>query len=350
MNYHDYYLLSFFDAKRSTSSAQLLHIFQGKRTPSMFYLAEINGWHHAFAQFKYITIEEIEAIIQRLLKKELIVSEDKGYVITQNGLDTMEEYFSEHYFPQLKRFTNLTIRTEFWARFQLFVQSFSEMSYQNKQYSPVIKHPQHQENVRLLFQQFPERREALLSKWIAEQTFLFEQLEVSRANVLAAQLTGHHKIGETKSQMQEQLEMENIEFLFYHQDTVEELLQIIQNNSDELVLLNAIVHQLHEETNYGLSSSTNLSYQLLQQGNDISSIANRRQLKENTVREHILEMAFVLKDFPISPFVPTSIYEKVVVGFEQHEDYSYREAKEDLIELEFMHYRLVELERIRLNE
>lgn len=350
MNYKGYYLLSFFNLQKPTSTSQLLHVFQGKRTPSMFYLTEKNGWHHAFLQFKRITIDEIEEVVQQFLQKKWLYPKEKGFVLTEIGLNELESYFSQRYFPKINRFTNLNIRSAFWERYQLFAQTFSEMAYKNQRYSPVIKHPQHQENVRLLFQQYPDQRKELVEKWVEEQKFLFTHLEESHSNTIIAQLSGHQIIGETKSQLQELLEMDQFEYALYHQDIIEEILNLIEENSEILVLLNAIVCQLHRETNYGLSSSTYISYELLKQGFDIDNIASRRQLKENTIREHILEMAFVFSDFPIAKYIPLPIYNQLHKDFETNENYTYRDAKEAIDELEFMYYRLVEIERIRMNE
>ena len=350
MNYKEYYLLSFFNLQEPTSSSQLLHVFQGKRTPSMFYLTEKNGWHHAFSQFKRITIEEIEKTVHQIFQKEWLSPTEKGFVLTEIGVNELESYFNQRYFPKINRFTNLNIRSAFWERYQLFAQIFSEMAYKNQRYSPVIKHPQHQENVRLLFQQYPDQRKELVKKWIEEQNFLFTHLEESHSNTVIAQLSGHQIIGETKSQLQELLEMDQFEYALYHQDIIEEILNLIEENSEVLVLLHAIVYQLHRETNYGLSSSTYISYELLKQGFDIENIASRRQLKENTIREHILEMAFVLCDFPNAKYVPQPIYEQLHKGFETIDNYTYRDAMGAVDGLEFMYYRLVEIERIRMNE
>ena len=350
MNYKEYYLLSFFNLQEPTSSSQLLHVFQGKRTPSMFYLTEKNGWHHAFSQFKRITIEEIEKTVHQIFQKEWLSPTEKGFVLTEIGVNELESYFNQRYFPKINRFTNLNIRSAFWERYQLFAQIFSEMAYKNQRYSPVIKHPQHQENVRLLFQQYPDQRKELVKKWVEEQNFLFTHLEESHSNTVIAQLSGHQIIGETKSQLQELLEMDQFEYALYHQDIIEEILNLIEENSEVLVLLHAIVYQLHRETNYGLSSSTYISYELLKQGFDIENIASRRQLKENTIREHILEMAFVLCDFPNAKYVPQPIYEQLHKGFETIDNYTYRDAMGAVDGLEFMYYRLVEIERIRMNE
>lgn len=349
MDYRMHYILSFFHSERPASSSQILHVFQGKRTPSMFYLAEKNGWHHAFAQFKNISEQSIEKVLQVLLQNGLITQKDKGFILTEKGQLVCNEFYEEHYYPRISSFTSLNIRKTFWDRYQLFVQTFSEMSYKNNRYTPIIKHPHHQENVRLLFQTFHKDRESLKVKWIKEQEFLFAQLDESRANILAAQLTGHHKIGETKGQVQEQLEMDDLEYSFYHQDSIEELLTIIQKHPEETTILHAIMSQLQVETNYGLSMSTNETFQLLGQGYSISDIADIRRLKENTIREHILELAFILYDFPFEAFVPEGLYQELNTAFEKNKVYSYKDAKNEFEELEFVYYRLVELERMRKN-
>lgn len=349
MDYRMHYILSFFNTERPASSSQILHIFQGKRTPSMFYLAERNGWHHAFAQFKNSSEESVDKVLQVLLQDALIEPQDKGFVLTQKGQLVCRAFYEDRYYPKISTFSNLTIRKKFWDRYQLFVQTFSEMSYENNRYTPIIKHPHHQENVRLLFQQFHKDKVLLKENWIKEQNFLFNQLGESRANVIAAQLTGHRKIGETKGQVQEQLRMDDLEYFFYHQDTIEALLEKIQKHPKEAVISHAIMSQLQIETNHGLSMSTNETFQLLGHGHTISDIANIRRLKENTIREHILELAFILYDFPFKAFVPEKLYQDLHTAFDKNETYTYRNAKNDFDDLEFIYYRLVELERMRQN-
>src|SRR5699024_744185 len=124
-----------------------------------------------------------------------------------------------------------------------------------------------------------------------EQQFLFEHLEETQANVLANLLTGHHILGETKGQMANKLQMESLAFDFYLQDILETVIILVKKNASQLVLLDVILEQLHLVTNLGLSASTRDTYQLLKADHPIPEIANIRTIKENTVREHILEMA-----------------------------------------------------------
>lgn len=346
--YLEHYILSYFSLDRITRLSQIFHVFQGKRTPSMFYLIERNKWHHGFSLGDQIKDKEFEAFIQKLLEKQWIEEKDKGYILTNLGQEVSKNYFETHFYPSsLKRMTYTTVRKPFWNRLQLFTQVFSELSYQNRKYIPVIKHPHHQENVRQLFNQFGQEKEKILARWIEEQSFLFKKLKPEKANVLARLLTGHQQIGDTKDQIAQELEMEPMAFYFYLQVAIEDLIQVIIKNQSKVKISFAILNQMQLETNQGLSASTNQTVQLLKAGHTIEQISKIRSIKENTVREHILEMAFIHEAFPIQKMIPSSIYTYLNQRFDEEENYHFRQALEEKETIEFMHFRLVELERMR---
>ena len=349
-DYLSYYILSYFDLEKVVTLSQILHVFHAKRTPSMFYLIESNNWHHGFSLTHQMTRKQLAKRIQNLLNKKVLINKEKGYLLTNKGREICEKYFSQHYYPQkIKRFTYTNVRAPFWNSYQLFTQAFSEFSYQNNKYIPIVKHPSHQENVRQLFQQFHLNKKQLLQYWSKEQEFIFKQMDDHFAEALANQLTGHEFIGKTRAQLSQSYEMTALEFDFYFKDGLEETLQIIHTNKKELPLNNEILNILHQKTYYGLSASTYETYRLLKKGWNLSEIAKQKEIKENTVKEHILEIAFVFESFPYKAFIPSKIYERLHQGFKEEDNFTYQKALEELKQLEFMHYRLVELERMRLN-
>lgn len=347
-NYFNYYILSYFKIEKVTRVSQVLHVLKGKRTPSMFYLTEINQWHHGFSIERRIEREELKTIINHLVQNKLLVKKEKGYLLTIIGQERLNEYFEKHYSPnKIVQFSNINLRRPFWDRLQLFTQVFSEYSYQNSKYIPIVKDPFHQENVRQLFQAANGSVDSFFKQWVKEQELLFEHMEELKADVLMNFFTGYEYVGKTRIQIAKELEMENVEFTFYLRDLLEELIEIIKIRRIELPLLFKILKQTNKEVFLGLSQSTYQSYQLLQQGADIQQIASRRYIKENTVKEHILEMAFILDEFPLQHFVSKQIYEHLNQQFESQEGYSFRQAVTSDETLEFYQYRLVELERMR---
>lgn len=349
-HYFYYYVLSYFDEQKITGLSQILHVFRGKRTPSMFYVTEINKWHHGFSLEKRMTQEKLSSIIQRLLAKQLIIAKEKGYILTKQGKERCGAYFKEHYFPhKTNSFSSINLHRPFWDRMQLFTQVFSEYSYQNTQYIPVIKHPHHQENVRQLFQVTQGNKDKVLDQWVKEQELLFEKLEPQSADTLVNFLTGHHQIGKTRTQMAKHYQMTPYEFRFYLMDTLEEAITIIKKQQSKMILTREILKQVNAETFYGLSRSTYQTYQMLKQGATIDQIAQQRRIKENTVKEHILEIAFVFDKFPTQKFIPHETYDHLLNKFDQQKKYTYKKAVSENNELEFYHYRLIELERMRAN-
>lgn len=349
-NYFNYYILSYFKIEKVTRVSQILQVLRGKRTPSMFYLTEINQWHHGFSFEKRIGREELKEIINCLLQDNFLVEKEKGYLLTPIGKEKLDEYFEKKYLPnKIVHFSNLSLRRPFWDRLQLFTQVFSEYSYQNSKYIPIIKSPMHQENVRQLFQAVDGNLDFVFKKWVKEQELLFKHMEETKADVLVNILTGHENIGKTSVQLAKELKMQTLEFDFYLRDILEELIEIIKENRTKVPLLYKILKQTNEEVFLGLSQSTYQSYQLLQQGADIEQVASRRYIKENTVKEHILEMAFILDKFPVQHFMPEQTYEHLNQQFESQKEYSFREAITVDEALEFYQYRLVELERMRTN-
>jgi len=346
--YFSYYLLSFFNKKQPVNSGQIIHVFQGKRTPSMFYLIEKNKWHHGFMLAKGLERDRLETIIQSLAKKQWLKAQDKGYLLTALGEEAGSTYFDNHYYPKaLQSFSYTSARSPFWSRLQLFVQVFSELSYKNTHYAPIIKHPHHQENVRQLFSEFKGKTEEVFQQWLKEQGFLFNNLPSEHADILASQLSGHQVVGETQTKLAKELDMANLEYYLYQQTLIEELIGLILNYEEKVPIMSQIFKQVHKEANYGLSGSTYQSFQLLTEGHTIAAIAQKRGVKVNTVREHILEMAFVFREFPYEEFVPKSLYKSLNQGFKTVENYNYQQAFEENEEMEFMHFRLVELERMR---
>ncbi|MDN6731780.1 MAG: helix-turn-helix domain-containing protein, partial [Atopostipes suicloacalis] len=204
------------------------------------------------------------------------------------------------------------------------------------------KNPYHQEKIRQLFRQ--AKGSLMLSQWIDEQLFVFNHLETKKADILANLLTGHKKNGRTRKQIAEHLGMSAYEFNFYLRDMIQEIIEIVREN--ELTIMASVLKQTEEENFFSMSKSTYESYKMFKKGKVIPEIASDREIKENTVKEHLLEIAFIIKRFPINKFVPENIHSYLTKEFIENENYIYKDIPAEK-EIEFYHYRLVEIERMR---
>lgn len=348
--YFNYYLLSYFDSKKIVKSSQILHTLRGKKTPSMYYLVEKNQWHHGFSLEKGIKESDLISIIRLALRKKILIEKDKGFLLTSKGEKYLSDFFKNHYYPKrVKQFKNIEIYKVLWEQLQLFTQVFSEYSYQNNNYTPIIKNPLAQEKVKKFFKLANKNLGFSLLEWMKEQKFIFNYLEKEKANVLTNFLTGHKQIGKTRKQLANQLKMLDYEFKFYLRDLIEEVIEVIKIHSRNLPLLISILDQINKDYFFSMSKSTYETYEMLYKGESIQKISSYRNIKESTVKEHILEIAFILEEFPIRKYIPEMIYVSLHNNFSNRSDYLFKEAQLKIEGLEFYHYRLFELERMRMD-
>lgn len=348
--YFYHYLTTLFKEDRPLKLGQLIHVFHGRRTPSMLYITEIQQLFSAFQILPKLSRDILEKYLRTLSDRNWLKKQaDDGYLLTSEGKKASSIYFSHYPYPSsLRSLQHVKTRLPFWERFQLFSQIFSEMSYKNTRYAPVIKHPSHQESVRIWLSKMEKNRDAVRKQWVEETFWCMRQLKGDGANTLTWQLTGHDRTGQTRRQVARKLNLSSCGFLFYFEDTLEQLIQIIAQ--DHPPLLYSVLQMIQKETYYGLTQSAFRTAYELKKGQTIQQIASKRRLKENTIREHILEMAFIQPNFSYQPFIQNGKHKTLHTLFDEYPEISYREAKERIADLEFLSYRLVQLERMRQNE
>lgn len=341
-----HYLTALFNKKRPLKLAQLIHVFHGRRTPSMLYIVEVHQLFSAFHLFPKLKREELEQVLQGLVQKEWLLEDEKGYLLTPQGEKACADYFEEHSFPKtIESLQFAKARTPFWERFLLLSQVFSEMLYKNAMYSPVIKHPVHQEAVRIWLSKQEGSREEVAKQWARESVACFHELDEKVANRLAFQLAGHQRTGLTKRQAAQKMDESIYAFHICFEDAIEELVQTIKQH--KWPLLSSVLEMIQKETHFGLTDSTYETARYLGKGLSIDEIATRRRLKESTIREHILEAAFVQPTFSYQNYISEADSTYLHEALKEDPMLSYREVRKGKEDLAFMPYRLVQLERMR---
>lgn len=344
--YFLHYLLSLFNQQRPLKVAQLIHVFHGRRTPSILYFIETQQLFSAFELLPKLKRENLEKCFVTMQKNEWITETENGFIQTDFGKKMVESYFQNHYYPD--NITSLQyskVRNTFWERFQLFTQVFSEKRFENVQYVPIIKHPSHQEGVRVWLSKQGEDKQKVTDNWIKETFSLFESLPEEVVNMVVMQLSGHDRIGKTKQQTAAFMKKESYEFLLFFENALEQM--ILKIEEEDFFLLKQMLNDILKETVYGLTDSTFLTAKYLTKGLSIDQVAKLRRLKVNTIREHILEIAFIQPNFSFKPFISEKTYDLLHEEFKKNTSLTYQEIKRSIPEVEFMHFRLVELERLR---
>lgn len=347
VEYITYYILSLFNRDSSLNSAQLIHIFHGRRTPSMLFKVEKEKLYSAFGLFKTLKKSTLDQQLKKLVEMKWIESsENKGYKLSKKGSEVLKEYFLNRDYPdKIVSLENATIRKSFFYQFQLVSQIFSEATYKNKQYSPTIKDPVQQVAVKEWLTSLDKPLLNLAKDWSSELEIILEKLTEEEAMMLVWKLTGHELVGNTNRQLAEILSLDTVELYILLDQIVEQLIYLIDKS--ECTLLKSFLHQINENHYYGLSKSTYVTAVYIKNRIKLVDIALKRNLKLSTIHEHILEVTLVKQTFNFKPFIPDEIYQQLHQAFKKDPYFNFQKAKQENKNLQFLWYRLVEIERIR---
>src|SRR5699024_1671735 len=109
----------------------------------------------------------------------------------------------------------------------------------------------------------------------------------------------------------------------------QELISFIEANKINLLAV-FIPNKGEQQVEKFITQSAEKTYQLIKQGYSIDHIINLRQLKRSTIEDHIIELAYAIPDFNISPFITQEDLTYILVNLKEIEDQRLSHIKKSL--------------------
>lgn len=346
--YQSYVLLSLFEKNEVTRSAQVYNILQGKRTGSTLYQALIHQYlpfYGLYSDWKrtdfdtLITSFESAALIKDIGKQE--------YELLDEGRNTLFSYFEGHHYPkELNNIRYSKITFSFWTIIQLLTQVYSEKSYNNHSYNPIIQDLESQYFVKKWLK-ISKEKGWTSSLFHQEWRLLLSHMGDREADMIAQLLTGHEWIGKTREQTRKERELGKEEFNLYFQEIWHKAFDWIRNNKKQCPIFYDILYRTDQATHKGLSKTSWTTFTYLMNGYSIKKIAEIRNIKENTVGDHVIEIGIVLPEFPLQKMIPPAHQELIEKFKKAYPEKRFRDFQEQHDHVPFYEYRFLEILRWR---
>lgn len=315
------------------------NILIGKKTVSNLYAAVRYQLLPLFGSFNhYQLVANNEAITELIEQGLMVVDERKRYRLTTAGNDLKQSWLQ-----QMLPLGSLQIAAKYnlagvIGRFRLLVQVVSEYSYQNHRYYPNYETYADKVLVKQWFQQ--NKQPDLPAQFKAQLMAFLKTIENDPAVIFANGLVGHQFYGKTTGQLATQLKRTPSMITIMELQVYGLLLtKLIQTNSPLLSLFTDLKRSL-------VANSALKSLALFQNGNSIKQIAQIQGVKENTVREHLLEAAICLptEQFPfamvLTPYVKTKVANLVAEMQMPLGEISYYQVVD---QIDFFEFRLAQI-------
>ncbi len=325
------------------TAASVYHLLKGKRSSQTLQDGKIYRISFMFGLFKKIERHEYDEHIRLLLNNNFIKKiQENTYVVTKAGDCALTKYAEKYPFPKYidgLRFGEAG--TIFWKRLALLVQTLSHLQNEERHFLPI----QQETDITFWTKQFltksPYKKELLAFKLYEECRELLSAMSELEAAIFTLRLSRYGRVGLTIEQISLlfSLEVSRTHVLFL--SVLHFMMDVIEKEPNNYPLLR-IAAISNNKTFSALSHSTQKTFSLLKQGKNIEEIAQMRNLKINTIEDHIVEIALNDPSFTVEAFVSNEKIKRIAETATRLQTRKLRELKQSLGEdIQYFEIRLV---------
>lgn len=278
------------------------YILQGKPSIQTIQDANLYQLNRFFGLYKRISKTAYDKQIEFFLQEQWIVQTDKSYTFTKEG--RLQASSIENYIQNLqidgKNLHKMT--EEFYFRFLLLIQVWTNRKAGIKHYVPIIEQKEVENWVKWFYVQTRHDVTSFLSDLYKELTNVLEGINEESLIIFIQTISNAEEIGATKQQLQEQFHLTKEDVDLTVIEVIHYILMQIEETKHPILTKIASF----DSSDKKLTSSAQQTQNLLEQGYNVQDIARMRRLKENTIHDHIVEIALHTPNFPYEHYVQAS--------------------------------------------
>lgn len=286
------YFLKLLDYHQKRRIRVIENILKSRRTVANLFWAQQYGILNWQGAYRELTRSAYDNALQELTKAGLIECDGEFARLTAAGVAYQEKHQDQEYKPHFFDWYWVANTNQLANLFMLGMQVSSEFAYRNHRYAPLAVPYRQMMSVKRWFYQ---ERSPRLGQWVYAD---LDQLATALASederlatALAYTLIGHQVNSWTSDQLAKNLGLTLADGRVLSHDLLLALGAYCLHVNGPLQHL--LQPQLLSDP---LPASVRTSLILYQRTPDFAVVARKRRLKENTIREHLLEAAIVAPD------------------------------------------------------
>ncbi|QGH34824.1 hypothetical protein GI584_12600 [Gracilibacillus salitolerans] len=311
----------------------IFHLLTAKKSTQTIQDSNLFGLTNYFGVYKALTRERFNKEIQRLSHEQLITLNhdhqtvhitDKG----QNYYHMLKE--KEEQYIHLNGLEFHQTAALFSKNLLLFIQTLTHLHQKEQRFIPIIDNVETQQFVKKVWNKQQQLGTDRILKCIYQDlVIILETFPDSHAEVFVDSLTSLKKVGLSRYQIAKKYQMTTHDVYLSFMNITHAICKAIETNRNLTFLPH--LYPVHKN-NMLLSDSTNRTFYYLQQGLSIDEIANVRNLKGNTIMDHIVEIAYIYKELNWSEYITDQQYQLVSNTLTMQQSKKLKDIKNELPE------------------
>lgn len=302
--------------KGERSIYAIYHLLKGKKSSQTIQDAHLFDLTKLFGVYPRLKRKDLDVVIHFFQKNDYIRGSENSIVLTAHGEHELLTKLETNPIPvYLNGWKYHQFSIVVWKRLTLLVQVCSNLIHNNINYIPVQK----DRNIQLWLKKFLSwsniDRNELAHSLYQELIHCLEQDEEIEPSILVIRLSGYNQIGLIPIQAAEVFKMDPTLYHIQFLNVLHSLIFTVQTKLDQYPLLHHLISDIGQQI--VLTNSAEKTYQFLQAGYSIEQISSIRNLKRNTIEDHIVEIALNVEGFQIAPFVDENKQRRILQAYEK---------------------------------
>jgi uncharacterized protein YpbB len=332
---------SHIQTERTISS--IYHLLKGRKSIQTVQDAHIYQLEHFHGVYKSLSKKAFDQNILELTNNQLLqkdTNENLQFTLTTKGVAWLNEHKNNLPFTYFNGLKYADTAKSFSDRLILLIQTITNSKKAHYTFIPVIDNKSVEDWVRTIYRQAKGHEQQLLKTIYTELHHLLQQFPEQESHIFVDRLTGYKQYGMNIEQLATAYQRKTSDIQLILTGILHSLIAMVQTTPDHYSFLSFILKDLSPDMS--ITNSAYATLQLLSRAYTIEQIARIRNLKENTINDHIVEIVLSDKTFPINNYVTTQVQQEIIAAVQQTKSYKLKQIKQHIREeISYFQIRLV---------
>lgn len=313
--------------KEERTISSIYHLLTGKRSIQTVQDAHIYELDRFYGICKKLNKTRFDQIIHELMKRQLLSSTSASTCKpTSKGMQLLAEKQNHLPFTYFSGLTYHAIDLIFLERLLLLVQVLTNRKMNHSSYIPVIDKPSITSWMKSFYQKIKGNIDGQLASIYQELHLLLGHFTENEAGVFVDRLTGYRNYGMSIHQLADQYQLTEDDVQVLLTGMIHHMLDMIQRDHDQYPLLALIISDLPKGG--FITQSADKTYELIKSGYTTKDIVQIRNLKINTIYDHIVEISLYDPAFSIDSYVSQQKQLEIMNAVKQTNSSKLKEIKD----------------------
>ncbi|SEQ24800.1 Uncharacterized protein YpbB [Virgibacillus subterraneus] len=327
--------------KTGRSVSAIYHLLKGKKSIQTVQDAHIYKLDNFYGIYKSLKKQNFDERIDKLISAGLVQLNDNSSAIpTALGNEWLQENPNSiplRYFNGMNYSSSATI---FFERLVLLIQTISNSSNSNLNFIPVVDKPVVTGWVKEQYYVIKQDLHYFLQSFYDELYDLLKCFQDQEASMFVDSLTGFKHYGMSSYQLADNYNLKLIDVPLALIGIIHHMLFTIEHDTRKYPLLSHIKNELPEYSN--TTKSATKTRELLNCHYTAEEISIMRNLKLNTIYDHIVEIALYDEQFPLDNYIDEQGHQEVLNVINRLKSYKLKDIKQEINkEISYFQIRLV---------